>query len=407
MRNLCVSLGLVVVGLVVLAPKPAQAIPPFAREYGVPCSTCHITVTRRNEFGDAFRRAGYRWPTKLESDQDGRPMPPVEMRGASMMDGLLPARPPIGLIAYFAASYTNDDTQAHQATFTNPLFNIVFGSNLGKHAAIFGTVASNGTPNELVAHFARLANRPELNLRVGLIEQSTTLFKTNEGLLGGYLIGSANPTGHAMQTARAGTELNGIVGRRFFYALGAVENNGPGTPLDGYYHVGTKVGGMTYRGDEPDIDFDRPSFWDQSSLQLAHWGYVGKVEDGGKELAKIRRFGFDMQLNLPFGSLWSGMMAGFDRDLTQVGPGLPLNGIRNKSLTWFGEASYRATSWLTAAYIYQFHDASSLVAGKEIQSHEVGLIALAMDNLRIRLKFKYTPDDMKNESLDLQALIGF
>jgi hypothetical protein len=127
MRNLCVALGLVVVGVGVLAPKSAQAIPPFAREYGVPCSTCHITVTRRNEFGDAFRRAGYRWPTKLESDQDGRPIPPVEMRGASLLDGLLPARPPIGLIAYFAAAYTNDDQTKHQASFANPLFNIVFG----------------------------------------------------------------------------------------------------------------------------------------------------------------------------------------------------------------------------------------------------------------------------------------
>jgi hypothetical protein len=407
MRNLCVALGMVVVGVGILAPKAAQAIPPFAREYGVPCSTCHITVTRRNEFGDAFRRAGYRWPTKLESDQDGRPVPPVEMRGASLLDGLLPARPPIGLIAYFAAAYTNDDQTKHQSSFANPLFNIVFGSNLGKHASMFGTVSSNGTPNELVAHFSRLANRRELNLRVGLIEQSTTLFKTNESLLGAYLIGTANPTGHAMQTARNGAELNGVVGKRLFYAVGAVQNNGAGSALDGYYHVGTKIGGMSYRGDEPDIDFDKPSFWDESSLQVAHWGYLGTTEEGGVKTAHIRRYGFDVQLNLPHASLWSGVMAGFDRDLTKIGPGLPVNGIHNKSLTWFGEASYRATSWLTAAYIYQFHDASSLVEGAAIQVHEVGLIALAMDNLRIRLKFKYTPDDVKNEALDLQALIGF
>lgn len=407
MRNIYGFLGVVLVGAAVFSSTPAQAIPPFAREYGVPCSTCHITVTRRNEFGDAFRRAGYRWPTKLESDQDGRPMAPVEMRGASLQDGLLPARAPIGLIAYFSAAYTNDDKQPHQATFGSPLFNIVFGSNLGKHAAIFATVASNGSPNELVAHFSRLANRPELNLRVGLIEQSTTLFKTNESLLSGYLIGSVTATGHAMQTARAGAELNGILGRRLFYAVGAVQNNGPGTAIDGYYHLGTKLGGMTYRGDEPDLDFDHPSFWDDASVQIAHWGYAGKLEDGGKETARIRRFGVDLQLNLPFGSLWGGAMAGFDRDFTKAAPGLPANGLLNKSLTYFGEASYRATSWLTAAYIYQFSDASSVVEGSEIQVHEAGLIALLMDNLRLRLKYRYTPDDIKNESLDLQALIGF
>ncbi len=406
MRNICTALGVVVVGVVVLSPAPAEAIPPFAREYGVPCSTCHITVTRRNEFGDAFRRAGYRWPTKLESDQEGRPIPPVEMRGASMLDGLLPARPPIGLIAYFQASATNDDNLEHKASFGNPSFNIVFGSNLGKHASIFGTVAGNGAPNELVGHFSRIANRPELNLRLGLIEQTTTLFKANESLLGGYLIDSINPVGHAVGTARTGAELNGVVGRRYFYALGAVQNDGPGSAVDGYYHLGAKWGGMNYRGDEPEIDFDNPSFWDDASVAVATWGYLGKVEDAGKQTGRVRRYGVDVQLNLPFGSLWGGAMKGFDRDLTALGPTLPANGLRIESLTWFGEASYRATSWLTAAYIFQFHDASN-IAGKAMQSHDVGLVALMMDNLRFRLKFKYTPDDVKNESVDLQALIGF
>ena len=405
MRNISLflgGLGVVVVGL--LAPRTAQAIPPFAREYGVPCSTCHITVTRRNEFGDAFRRAGYRWPTKSGTDQEGRPMPPVEMRGASASDGLLPARPPIGLITYFSGAYSSDDKLPHQTSFGSPQFTLVFGSNLGKHAAVFGTVAANGNANELVAHFSRLADRPELNLRLGLIEQSTTLFKTNEALLGPYLIGSASPTGHAMQTGRTGVELNGVLGKRAFYALGAVNNNGPGTPVDGYYHLGTKIGGMTYRGDEPDIDFDHPSIWDSASLSLAHWGYAGTVEDSGKEVAKIRRFGFDLKLDLPFGSLWSGVMAGFDRDLTK-GIGITSNGLKNKSVTWFGEATYRLTSWLTAAYIYQYHDASSLLEGHEVQTHDAGLLALVMDNLRLRLKYKHTSDDVS--SVDLQALIGF
>ena len=46
-----------------LAPPVAHAIPPFARAYDVPCSTCHNpTITRRSEFGDVIRKQGYHWP---------------------------------------------------------------------------------------------------------------------------------------------------------------------------------------------------------------------------------------------------------------------------------------------------------------------------------------------------------
>jgi hypothetical protein len=403
MRNICVAVG-VLVGVAVVSPRPAQAIPPFAREYGVPCSTCHITVTRRNEFGDAFRRAGYRWPTKLGSDESGRPVAPVEMRGTSMVNSLLPARAPIGLITYFSGAYSQE---TDQATFGNPALSLVFGGNLGNHTSVFGVWSGNGSPSELAASFSRIAGRRELNLRVGLFEQNTTLFKSNEALLGnGFLIGSANPSGHAVQAGRIGVEANGVLGKRLFYAAGVVQNGGPGSHGDAYYHIGTKRGGMTFTGDEPDVDLDNPSFWDDASVQVATWGYFGRVEDAGKPTARVRRFGLDGQLNLPFGSLWGGVMAGHDRDFTKADP-ITGDWLINKSFTWFGEATYRVAPYLTAAYIYQYHDATDRMKGEQIESHDVGLIGLLQDNIRLRLKFRYTPDGKDNEAVDLQALIGF
>lgn len=398
MRNICVLLGVVVVGVAVLSPSPAQAIPPFAREYGVPCSTCHITVTRRNEFGDAFRRAGYRWPTKLEADAEGRPIPPVEMRGASMFDGLLPARPPIGVIFNLGLRW-DEAAEERSTSLGTPAYNFVFGMNLGKHVSVLYT------PSELYAHFGRIANRRELNLRVGLFEPTTTVFRNNEGLLGPYLIGSANP-------ARVGAEINGVVAKRFFYALGTSRNPDPTArqaPLHGYYHVGMRVGGMSYGGDEPDIDFDNPSFWDDASISVSHWGYMGKDADGKVTTGRLRRYGLDLQFNLPFGSLWGGVMGGWDKDFTKETAYDFTAGkwLTNKSLTWFAEATYRITAYLTAAYIYQYRDASNIAKGNEIESHDVGLIALLMDNLRMRLKANVTPDDVKNTTIDLDALIGF
>jgi hypothetical protein len=389
--------------LLVLAGWPGSgwAIPPFAREYGVPCSTCHLTVTRRNEFGDAFRRAGYRWPTGPERPSDvgtGDGLAPVPMRGSTPWDGSLPARPPIGMAAFFSTSYSTDRALARKLTLGSPSFNLLFGSSLGSHVSVFGTWAGRGAPNELLLHFARLGGLPGLNLKVGLFEQTTTLFKANEALLASYLLGSSGLTGHAVSLSRIGAEASGTLGGRSFWALGLCENNGPGTPLDGYYHLGLKAGGLSWHGEEPDLDLDHPSWWDGAWLSLAHWGYLGNVEAAdGSPAATIRRLGLDAQLDLGRGAIWGGVMAGFDRDKVAA--------ATNRSLTWFTEVSLRINSWLTATYLYQYQDAASLPW--ETQLHDVGLVGLLMDNLRVRLRFSASRDRVRNESADLQLLIGF
>ncbi len=36
-----------------------RRIPPFARQYGTVCSTCHINFPRLNDFGKAFKDTGF------------------------------------------------------------------------------------------------------------------------------------------------------------------------------------------------------------------------------------------------------------------------------------------------------------------------------------------------------------
>jgi hypothetical protein len=52
--------------LMLLCPRPASAIPAFARKYGLPCSACHITWPELNNFGQVFRDNGY----QLMNDKD-------------------------------------------------------------------------------------------------------------------------------------------------------------------------------------------------------------------------------------------------------------------------------------------------------------------------------------------------
>jgi hypothetical protein len=52
--------------LMLLCPRPASAIPAFARKYGLPCSACHISWPELNNFGQVFRDNGY----QLMNDRD-------------------------------------------------------------------------------------------------------------------------------------------------------------------------------------------------------------------------------------------------------------------------------------------------------------------------------------------------
>ena len=64
---------LAALGCAVLAPQPAQAIPAFARKFGVKCYTCHTIPPALNKTGYMFKRLGYRLPP---DEMDGtKPLP--------------------------------------------------------------------------------------------------------------------------------------------------------------------------------------------------------------------------------------------------------------------------------------------------------------------------------------------
>ena len=66
---------LATLGYAVLAPQPAQAIPAFARKYGLKCYSCHTVPPALNKTGYTFKRLGYRMPP---DEMDGtKPAPKV------------------------------------------------------------------------------------------------------------------------------------------------------------------------------------------------------------------------------------------------------------------------------------------------------------------------------------------
>jgi hypothetical protein len=57
-----VSAVIFVLVVLIIDSGDAEAMPAFARKFGVSCASCHTTPPRLNETGYRFRAAGFRWP---------------------------------------------------------------------------------------------------------------------------------------------------------------------------------------------------------------------------------------------------------------------------------------------------------------------------------------------------------
>jgi len=80
----------------------SYAIPPFARKYQTSCQTCHIDFPKLNDFGKAFKDAGFKFPM---DDETFVKEPPVMLGAPATKDsfpnaiwpGEISGMPPVGL----------------------------------------------------------------------------------------------------------------------------------------------------------------------------------------------------------------------------------------------------------------------------------------------------------------------
>jgi hypothetical protein len=91
-----------VLAVVLVSPPRVHAIPAFSRQYGTSCSTCHLDFPKLNDFGKAFKDAGFKFP---KDDEQFLKVPPVllgapaqaELWPKVIFPGTIPGLPPIGL----------------------------------------------------------------------------------------------------------------------------------------------------------------------------------------------------------------------------------------------------------------------------------------------------------------------
>lgn len=267
------ALAFVALGLI--APD-AAAIPAFARRYETACSTCHVQFPKLNNFGEAFRRNGYRFPAEELAQLKQAPLPLVaparrELFPYSDWPTDLAPFPPIALIfAGVVPIFPNEKVrpEGEEIVTFDRVFRsatLVAGARLGEDVAFFGELGLS--PKEGVSYgrgFVVLSNLfggPWLHLRVGQFEPQVASFSSTRRLGGpAYrILGDAlRPSGWALEPLLRGLGASGTLGGRVGYDLGygqgaltsSLGDSLRQVPRDLYGHLYTKLGGLRLDGIE-------------------------------------------------------------------------------------------------------------------------------------------------------------
>ena len=147
---------ILVVVTVILTSHTARAIPAFARMYGTSCSTCHIDFPKLNDFGKAFKDAGFKFP---KDDAAVLKIPPVmlgapankELWPKAIWPGTIPGIPPIGFqmsnyFQYTGTSKSNFNSLTPQGSlppfipttdFQTGIFSLFTAGNFGSDIAFW------------------------------------------------------------------------------------------------------------------------------------------------------------------------------------------------------------------------------------------------------------------------------
>lgn len=281
-RRLAVSACLLAVALFV--PQQLMAIPAFSRLYSTSCSTCHVDFPKLNDFGKAFKDAGFKFP---KDDESMIKVPPVmlgapaqaELWPKTIWPGKLPGLPPIGfrynqIFQVLSRNRNNfqfapapDGTPVDVTDPTNFVprtdfqagtFSIFSAGNFGSDIAFWidDDISDAGQPSGLGDAYMKFVNisrflhlpKDSMHLRFGQFElelpfsQARTWNLSDWDIYGQTNIGVQNPNftgqnvanGFGMADAAQGVELSG--GHHYggyYYALAVMNQNTHGGAANG------------------------------------------------------------------------------------------------------------------------------------------------------------------------------
>jgi hypothetical protein len=268
--------GLIVA--IVLSANNSFAIPAFSRMYGTSCSTCHIDFPKLNDFGKAFKDAGFKFP---KDDEQMLKIPPVmlgapankELWPKAIWPGTIPGISPIGLrynnyLQFTGSSKNNFNALLPPGTipmfvptadFETGFFSIFTAGNFDSDIAFWADddisvsgANANGSLGQAYLKFVnlgRLIKLPEnaLNFKVGQFEldipftQALSIWVSPYDVYQQANIGVVNPAFHqqfvnnAFTFAGSGQGIEFSGGRHtggYNYSLAFINQNTSGVGQD-------------------------------------------------------------------------------------------------------------------------------------------------------------------------------
>jgi hypothetical protein len=284
-------MAVMVIVMVLLATPPSvQAIPAFSRQYNTSCSTCHIDFPKLNDFGKAFKDAGFKFPT---DDESMLKVPPVllgapankELWPHTIWPGSIPGLPPIGLrmnnfftvVGKNRGNFTGGGVTPPGAPFVprtdfeSGLFSIFTAGNFGSDIAFWvdedfsvgGDPSAGGLGDGYLkfVNLGRFLHLPKdaLSLRAGQFELDLPFSPARSYNISGWdifdeaNIGAMNSmfTQHnvnntfAMSNASQGVEFSGGHNYRGYHYSISFVNQNTGGPIDSTgTGVSSPVGGF-------------------------------------------------------------------------------------------------------------------------------------------------------------------
>lgn len=436
---------------VVLSYSTAHAIPAFSREHNTECATCHTIYPELNEYGDAFLKNGFVWNKKSKDAGTAENKPAVKGEGdpdilkqlkefASVSTAPketeptvgapkkseplwlagLPQTVPLSISATLNAAYDNE-VATHKVDLSTRAVSLlaggVFRDKIGfflkynlyaegeYNPAVSNTPVNVNSPyaNDLDEFYLlwRNALRTNVNLKAGRFRPTLSLWKKSnktgisDFATTSFKVGKSQFSADATEDA---VEANAILFNRVFVAAGVVDRNGQKNN-EGYGHISAKFGGSDFRANEPDIDLDKESIFDYTSLVLGAYGYTGRnsIDLYSTQLNSFYRVGADIDLMVKNARL----KLAFARE-RDTNPDFSSH-AENITDVWLAQAEYMFTPDLLAFARYEL---TSQNDGSRINRYIPAVAFAPIQNVKITLEYQHvaTEKSAVNSSSDIVLL---
>jgi len=342
------------------------------------------------------------------------PAEPSENLSEGMILAGIPELLPIsftGSINYFTGDRRNMGTGGNEVDFAARSFKLHAAGNFRDKVGFFATYVayseqeSGGntsvTPsnnktdiNEFFLQWRHALGTP-VNLKIGRFQPKLGLWKTNNKLSVTnnympytYTVGSNSV--FRIEQPQDAIEVNSVLGKRFFGALGIVNRKGQ-NEKDGYGHIAYKFGGADYLGNEPNVDLDKDeNILDFLTLTAGAYGYYG--ENGTSNSPDPRntyfRAGLDTELLYKIYRLR--MLANIGEDDNVSLAAVPWTKVISKAATFEGELTLLVNLIAAARFEYLQQESASPSFNNVYLRRYVATVGYApLENLKLATEFKY------------------